>query len=337
MEKKYFILISLILCVFLGLSAASASEINTEDSSSALDDSSIQEITSIQSPEISEENIVDEDVQSLKISEENNDDVIVPNLKSSNGVPTKIVTPHRIEGIGNKAVVKVKVQFKFNDVISTVNVGTLKLFINNKLYKSADLSKNSNPTFKVPLKEGNVYLFKYSGGIFDPEELALKLNPSSDKAFFDERYIGYVTPNIDHNLKIKGNKAILKTSVWHYFNCVCPVYGGYLTLLKDGKKLIVKDLSKEKNPTFIFNFKKGSKYSLMYSGYYDIGDTDLSFVFKPTKVDVYTPNIHSNESGNQIQSKNNISSTGIPMQATGFPLAAILVALISIPLAYRRK
>ncbi|MCQ2977864.1 MAG: hypothetical protein MJ232_07615, partial [archaeon] len=86
MEKKYFILISLILCVFLGLSAASASEINTDDSSSALDDSSLQEITSIQSPEISEENIVDESVQSLKSSEENDDLKLNSNSNSTDKI-----------------------------------------------------------------------------------------------------------------------------------------------------------------------------------------------------------------------------------------------------------
>ena len=220
MEKKYFILISLIMCVFLGLSAASASEINTDDSSSALDDSSLQEITSIQSPEISEENIVDEDVQNLKSSEENNDLKLNSNSNSTDKIKAIVKATYK-----NKTIY-VTVVDENNAPLKNVNVHLdLHASYTGHLIKIADAKTNSkgqtsfdvgNWDLRKPAKyfaDVGVYDDKYDSKIVDMEYTISKkgkmgvLN-NNQKSIASKNKLNNNINNHDINMNNANNKSI---------------------------------------------------------------------------------------------------------------------------------
>ena len=305
MKRKYLVILSLILCISLGLSSVSAAIVATDDS------------------------IVNDEISSDAIQADVNgvsDEINKVSVAKADPVETYILADPIQCVAGEKATVTAEVYFKYNDVPTLVKNGTVTLKVDGKAVQTVDLANcNGSAEFNIPaLAEGTPCILVYSGGFMQDEEISCELAPSST----DIVIVPQEDPAIPTTIKVspskitgtEGSMAKVSAKVVFTFNDVESIADvGTLSLLKDGKVIQTVDLSKNSNPTFSFKLEKGHKYSLSYSGGNTGGELDLKLGSSSTGLDV------------------TVLDKKIDMENTGAPLAVLLVALLGLPLYLRRK
>lgn len=313
MKRKYLIILSIILCISLGLSSVSAVIIAGDNETPIANDSAAispeKEITNISNSNgTGNDTESDKPLDSYIVTQDN-----VPSYKSSK--------------------LNVEVYTKFNDVETLVDFGKVSVYVDGEKIDSIDLAKvKGHAVFEIPaLHETRSFKVKYEGGV-SSDELQLKVNPSQKTV-----KVGDMSDAIPTSIKVvpskitghAGDVAKFSAKVVFTFNDIESVANeGYLYLLKDGKVLQVKDLTKNSNPSYSFKLEKGHKYSLMFSGAEDVGEMSLN----------YAPsNKNLNVKFLDYTKKDNKTKTNINMENTGVPLVVLLVVLLGLPLYFRRK
>lgn len=339
LKRKYLVILSLILCISLGLSSVSAGII-AGDTNSDIDD-----------------NITHNDSNDSPKKDVKKNDKKDNSLKAST-LSTYIKLDQVKIASSKPSTVTANVYSMFNGVNSLIKTGIISLYINGNKKQSIDLSNcNGIANFSIPpLSRNDNCKIVYEGGRYKDDEFDFKLSSSSKEITVgdDDSHPLHTTIKIVPSTisGFDGNVAKVSAKVVFNFNDVESIATkGDVYLLKDGVTIHTADLSRNNNPSFSFKLEKGHKYSLIYSGAEDDGEFDLHLlgsskdlnvkVLEKNNKEINKTSNHTdnqtnitidnqtvNQDMNQIVEPNNQQK--VNMQTTGLIVAILIIVIIII-------
>lgn len=340
LKRKYLVILSLILCISLGLSSVSAGIIVGETNLDIDDD--------VTHNDSNDYPIKKNDV---KKNDKNDDSVKASTLST-------YVKLDQVKIASSKpSTVTANVYSMFNGVNSLIKTGNISLYINGNKKQSIDLSNcNGIVKFSIPpLSKNDNCKIVYEGGKYKDDEFDFKLSSSSKEITVgdDDSHPLHTTIKIVPSTisGFVGNVAKVSAKVVFNFNDVESIATkGDVYLLKDGVTLHTADLSRNNNPSFSFKLEKGHKYSLIYSGAEDDGEFDLHLLGSSKDLNVKVlekNNKEINKTSNNTDNQTNITDNQtvdqdmnqivepnnqqkVNMQTTGLIVAILIIVIIII-------